>query len=910
MFNLMKRHLVFLLLSVLSFSLHAQSKLSGKVTDAIDNQKLTNATLMLITAKDSILVDFTYSDEAGSFSMAQPDTGTYLLIASYPKYGDFYTEIVPKTAYQNLSIGLTSTAQLLEEVVVTGRIPIKINGDTTEYDAGSFTVEKNAKVEDLLKVLPGITVDAAGNITAQGKTVKRVLVDGEEFFGDDPTLVTRNLRSDMVDKVQVYEKKSEQAERTGVDDGQREQTINVKLKEDAKNGLFGKALLGGGTDEFYMGQLMINKFKGSQKISAYSLFGNNATTSLGREDAEKFGGDSGVTYGDDGSTWFTNVQDPFSGQGVVGVPNAINTGVTYSDRFNEDKHKVNLNYKYGRISSDGREETIMSGIINNNMSKNVDTENDQHRVNLKYDLNLDSLNSLTIAGNATKKNLWTVNDLQSQQLDANMQPVITNNSREMTEADVSSFRINALYTHKFMKKGRSFTFNGQVSRDENDGGGTLFSRVENSFTNTDSITDQVKNRLQTSQNQRASLTYTEPLSKVLNLSLGGGIERNKNSSLVQSFNKSASGEYNELDERFSNDYEFDRLSSNYKVALNYTTDKFRANLSNSLNNDKLNQFNNNTQDELSRTFFTYNPSLNGSYSFTKSKVLWFNYNGRNQLPSLSQIQPILDNSDPLNQYIGNEALKPSFSNSFNAGYNSFKLLTGSYIYLGGNVVLQKDPISQNINIDRGVNFYEWNNIEGETNVNANAWAGHYFKIDKDLGLGNSPQLSFNWNKNYNFFNGDLNQVNTTNFNFTYNIIRDTKTGLNFNVSLSPQYRLMKSSLQTDINSNGFVFGSDGSVEYFFTKTLKVYANYNYTYEAPTQAFDQKFEQFLIHPGVSKKFLKNESLVVDFMINDVLNQNRGFSRSAVNSVFTQRRFDTIRRYYMLKVSWDFAKMFVN
>ncbi|GHE49161.1 collagen-binding protein [Sphingobacterium griseoflavum] len=895
---------------MLSFSLQAQTKLSGKVTDVNDNQKLANATLMLITSKDSILVDFTYTDASGNFSMNQPNTGSYLLIASYPKYGDFYTEILSQKRYDDFAIGLTNTAQLLEEVVVTGRIPIKIIGDTTEYDAGSFTVEKNAKVEDLLKVLPGITVDAAGNITAQGKTVKRVLVDGEEFFGDDPTLVTRNIRSDMVDKVQVYEKKSEQSERTGVDDGQREQTINVKLKEDAKNGLFGKALLGGGTDDFYMGQLMINKFKGSQKISAYSLFGNNATTSLGREDAEKFGGDSGVSYGDDGSTWFTNVQDPFSGQGVIGVPNAINTGVTFADRFKEDKHKVNINYKYGRIASDGQEETTTNGIINNYTLKDVDTKNDQHRVNLKYDLNLDSLNSLTIAGNATKKNLRTTNVINSRQFNQDLAPTVENSSTELNESDLSSFLLNALYTHKFMKKGRSLTFNGQVSRDESQGGGSLYSDVNYLSQNTRTITDQVKNRLQTSENQRASLTYTEPLSKAFNLSLGGGIERNKNASLVESFNKSASGAYDELDLKFSNNYDFDRLSSNYKVALNYTTEKFRANLSNSLNNDRLNQYNNYSNEELSRTFFTYNPSLNGSFSFTKSKVLWFNYSGRNQLPSLSQIQPILDNSDPLNQYIGNENLSPSFSNSINLGYNTFKLLTGSYFYVGGNVTFQKDPITQNIAVRDTINIYEWSNVNGKTNTNASAWLGHYFKLNKDLGLANSPQLSIGLTENYNFVNSELNKVNSTNYTFTYNVIRDTKTGLNFNVNLSPQYRLMKSSLQPDINSNGFVLGSDGSVEYFITKTFKVYTNYNYLYEAPTQAFDQKFEQFLVHPGVSKKFLKNESLVVDFMINDVLNQNRGFSRSAVNSVFTQRRFDTIRRYYMLKVSWDFAKMFVK
>ena len=176
-------------------------------------------------------------------------------------------------------------------------------------------------------------------------------------------------------------------------------------------------------------------------------------------------------------------------------------------------------------------------------------------------------------------------------------------------------------------------------------------------------------------------------------------------------------------------------------------------------------------------------------------------------------------------------------------------------------------------------------------------------------MSNSPQLSLSTSENYNFFNGELNKVNTTNYNFTYTLTRDTKTGLNFNINLSPQYRVMESNLQQNTNSNGFVFGSSGSVEYFFTKTLKVYTNYDYTYEAATKAFDQKFDQFLLHPGVSKKFLKNESLILDFTVNDVLNQNKGFSRSASSSVFTQRRYDTIRRYYMLKLSWDFTKMFL-
>src|SRR5690606_2412195 len=182
--------LLFALIFVSSFMLvHGQTKITGEVVDESDQTtKLTNATIMLLQAKDSILVDFTRANENGKFSLVKPDSLSYLVVVSYPKFGDYVREITEQGEVSLGKIGLTSVSNLLEEVMVTGKIPVVIKGDTVEYDASSFAVEKNAKVEDRLKVLPGMTVEANGKITAQGKTVEKVLVDGEEFFGDDPTL--------------------------------------------------------------------------------------------------------------------------------------------------------------------------------------------------------------------------------------------------------------------------------------------------------------------------------------------------------------------------------------------------------------------------------------------------------------------------------------------------------------------------------------------------------------------------------------------------------------------------------------------------------------------------------------------------------------------------------------------------
>ncbi len=885
-----------------------QSTITGAVVDEIDQFRLKNAAIMLLQAQDSVLIDYTRTDINGKFSLKSPTNGDYLMIISYPKYADFSKAITINQPLSDVGqIGLTSVAHLIEEVVVRGRAAITIKGDTTEYDASQFKVEKNAKVEDLLKAFPGITVDGSGNITAQGKSVKKVLVDGEEFFGDDPTLVTRNLRADMVDKVQVYEKKSDQAERTGVDDGVREQTINVQLKDDAKNGMFGKALAGGGTDDYYMGQLMLNKFKGSQKISLYGLFGNNGTTSINWSDAQKFGIEVDASY--DGGQMVVN--DPFSGQGVVGIPRAINSGVNFNDRWKKDKYNLNLSYKYGKIAAEGEDETIMSGVINSMTKKNVDTDNNQHRINLRLNAKLDSLNEILFKGAASRKSLWSNSITNSENYTSGMDLLLSNSSNEVVENKVDNYNFDVLYTKKFLKKGRSLTLNAVANTSETNGNGSLFAVLNSVAQGLRDTTDQIKNTDQSINNIQGAVKYTEPLSSKVNLSLGYRIVNIENQSILESYNRNTStGRYEQLDQRFSSNYDFNRLSNNYDVTLGYVTDKLSVNLMNVFNDDRLKQINNYDGRKINREFFTYNPRLTTSINFSTAKSLRINYAGRNQLPSLNQIQPILNNSDPLNIYEGNETLNPSFTNSVDAFYHSFNLLANQFKYIGGNVTLTKDPISQNVTIENGINRYKWSNMNGKTDHNLAIYAGYHFRLFKPLALDNSFTLTFSNGKNNNFFNDAANLVKSQSYSLAYEFKRETKTGFNFVTRFTPQYRNMTSNLSPDQNNSGFVFTSGGGLEYFFSSSFKVYTNYDYSYEAPTEAFDQKIERFLVHPGISKKFLKNESLMLDFTVNDVFNQNIGYSRMQSNSIFIQRRYDTIRRYYMLKLSWDFTKMFVK
>ena len=241
----------------------------GVIADSVEHVKLQNSSIAVLQAKDSLLVKYTRAGEDGAFSFNGLAKGKYILLVSYPDYAD-YTQSFTLDSTKQLrnfgNINITPKSRLLKEVIIKGTAAqMKIKGDTTEFNAKAFVTQPNARVEDLLKQLPGITVDQNGNITAQGEAVKKVLVDGEEFFGDDPTLVTKNIRADMVDKVQVYDKKSDQATFTGIDDGKKEKTINIKLREDKKKGMFGKVEAGDGPQGIYQGELLFNAFKAKQK---------------------------------------------------------------------------------------------------------------------------------------------------------------------------------------------------------------------------------------------------------------------------------------------------------------------------------------------------------------------------------------------------------------------------------------------------------------------------------------------------------------------------------------------------------------------------------------------------------------------------------------------------------------------
>jgi len=910
---------------MLTNATHAQTKVSGEIVDSKDGGKLGKAAVVLLNAKDSVLVKFVRTNENGSFSFPKIDTGTYRFIVSFPQYVDVVKDVtVGQEPIAFGTIKLSKAALLLEEAQVTGRIPVVMKGDTIEYDAGSFKVEKDAKVEDLLKVLPGMTMDANGKITANGKEVKKVLLDGEEFFGDDPTLITKNIRSDMVSKVQVYEKKSDLADRTGVDDGERTQTIDIKLKADSKKGMFGQATVGGGTDNYYGGKVMVNKFKGSQKIAVYGIAANDGMVGLGFEDGQKYGvGSSNVEVMDGGGIMISGGDGSEGGfDGTYyggGVPKALNFGASYSDKTANDKHKINVSYKRNQLNvnntnTNSAQNNLPGQARIDNSVTESDKETKTNAANLRYDYKLDSLTDLTVKMGFNKSQQDNFSETFADQKTLDGLGITETYSKNNSRTDQDKFNMNLLLTRRFKKERRSLTLGVNTSTDQNDGKTNYFSRAYLfKDEGIDTITvDQFKKDKNKNTNLGASLTFTEPLSKKLTGSIGYSFLNNQSETLNQSFDKDpVTGEYTVLDQEVLNDFDFISLKNGINTSLNYKDNKLTVNLSNQLDFEDVKREYNNLETMLQRDQTSIRPSLSANYKITKSKSVNLYYSGRTLQPSLTQIEPLKQNWQQLVTYLDNFDLKSGFTNNYSLNFNSYKQLKDQSVYAYISATQGNNTISSRVRYyDNGTQDVQYVNID-KTNWRIYGRSGYRFVVQKKWGLNLNLGMNAEYNSQYSYLSLEreeprLNQNETWSLAPSIGLSRYKANKLDFYLNINPGVEKLNSSLQPQLSRTTFTMNSYGNVTYYFPKDFKVGLNVNQSYQSSTQTL-QSINIVNMNGYISKKFFKDKSLEAQIYVNDILNKNSGINRYQNGSSFIQSSNEVLHRYGMLKVIYNFTTM---
>jgi len=919
----MKLHTPFtlLLLVCLAFTARAQNlTLSGSVTDTVNSNPLENAAITLLRAGDSVLETYTRANAAGAFSLQPSAQGKYILMVTFPGFAD-YVDVVNIQSETTLGeIPMVSKTHLLKEFVFTQQVSaIKIKGDTTEYVADSFAVRDNATVEALLKKLPGIQVGKDGEIVAQGEKVQKILVDGEEFFSDDPAVVTKSLQANVVDKVQVFDKKSEQAEFTGIDDGEKTKTINLQLKENKKKGYFGKIAAGAGAGDeqnYFENQAMVNAFKSKRKLSVFGIMSNTGKIGLGWEDRDKFAtsntqmtDDGGIiSYYDDADDNFEDWDGKYNGEGL---PKAWTGGAHYSNKWNEDKHHLSSNYRYASqtIETSGNMLTqyVLPGDSQyfSNQTREMLTSGERNKADGLYEWKPDSTTSIKLTANAGLVNTHNkaVYHTETFTGEGDEKNVLNFNDRTLTtDATTQSFNSTLDWRKKLAKKGRTISLNFEQRYKETESEGYLLAQNSAGAGNV----DQRKNNSNSAFSLSGRAAYTEPLAKKIFLELNYSAKIDNNNADRNAYNKTTplNDGYTNLDSAFSSNYAFDVFTHTGGSNLRFVYEKLNFSFGGAVANAAFRQEDLVADTSINYNFTNFFPRANIAYNMSKRSKISLSYNGSTNQPTIQQIQPLRDNTDPLNIAIGNPNITQEFNHRINLQANDYRPLSGRYLWAGAGVSFVNNDISRSENVDSiGRRVYQYINVDGNYSLWGNIWYG--YRITK-LNLQTGISLNINANHTNNYVNGIKNTSDYNTYGGSFDINYDSKDEkLSFSIRPGLTYNDNRSTISTLATS---FWTSNNELEASWELPLKFELGteiYWYIREQ-TSVFDRNNNVFKWNAYISKKFLKNDQLELKAFVNDILNQNIGFNRYGQNNFITENNYNTIRRYGMLSLIWNFTK----
>ncbi len=912
-----------LFLCVLSQSFGQTYTIKGTVNDTLNAAVLQRASVVLIRMPDSVIQTFTRTKADGSFELKVPAQGKYLLVVTFPSFADYTDVINVKKSVTNYgAVPMVSKEHLLKEFVLKQQVAaIKIKGDTTEYMADSFKVKEGATVEDLLKRLPGIQVDKNGQITAQGETVQKILVDGEEFFSDDPKVVTQGMQAAVVDKVQVYDKKSDQTEFTGIDDGQRTKTINLELKEDKKKGYFGKIDAGGGTDGYFQDQGMINAFKAKEQFSVFGIMSNTDKVGLGWQDNNSFSSGSGVTeITDEGQVTITsnnNAEDLAGWDGKYngeGLPKIWTGGAHFADKWDDDKQHVTANYRYAMQNVEITGTTVTQNPLPNDgesvihQDKNQFSRGDRHGLDAMYEWKIDSLTSIKLTMTAGEKNTDISTMYNSTTLFGDTLLSNTNNRKVTSNANADFVNADLLMRRKFAKKGRTLSVDIKENYKDSKSDGHL-----TSFTNI--YTDTVPSVIPSYVSQRktsdlgtlafaAKATYTEPLSKVAYLEADYGVTVNNSNSTNNSYDSSGkSGKFDSLDNYYSTNYKYNILTNMGGLAARFVYKDINFSFGSDISNSQYYQYDALRPDTPARryAYLNYFPKATFVYKVGRETNLRFNYLGSTTQPTIDEISPQHQNTDPTNQTVGNQNLKQQFTNAFSLRFNNFKILSQRYLFGSASFNTITDAISTDVTNINGIRTTKYVNVNG--NYNGFAFLGYGFKLKKiDLQIGAHVNAGINHINSY--INDSLNHSNNNTYTFTLDLeyYKDKKFSVEFNPSVT--YNDNKSSI-TAYSTSYWTSSNEltGSVQ--LPWKLELGATVNWFLRQQTTLFYKNNDVLLCNAYIGKKLRKKSDIEIRASVFDLFNQNIGYDRSAQAGIITENTYNTIKRYGMLSLIWNFS-----
>lgn len=912
-----KKSLATLLLLCSFFFADAQAtKISGTVVESSDGKAVKNAVVALLSTTDTTFIEFSRTTADGDFSLKDVEAGNYIFMVMHPVFADYVEEI--SINGQNLKmppIKMIAKSKLLEEVIIKSGAPMRIKGDTTFYTADSFNVSANANVEELLKKLPGIQVDKDGKITAMGENVSKVLVDGEEFFGDDPGMAVKNLRADAVKEVQVFDKKSDQAEFTGIDDGNTQKTINLKLKDNKKRGYFGKIDLAGGLNkrinDRYNNNLMFSTFKGKRKLSAYFLNGNTGQDGLSWEDNEKYGEAMDFSDFDGSGVYFVNYTSNAEETYINpqnGFLTNINSGIQYSNKWGQSK--LNISPKFNSQDYYNTQDYFKQTTVgDSSLFETAKSASNIDRYNIKTsataDIQFDSSNSVKIS---LKGNFYhSESDEFRNSITQGDNSTVKNTSFRKNDinSDKQSLMANILFKHKFKKARRTFTLAADIKSLNSEAINYLESNNEIYFDGLPAYLISQDQRTNTKSNTltlSATAVYTEPLNKNFSLEISHEVlVNNGNNNQITYTYSPVTGKYDDLLDSLTNDFKQDVITNKPSIKINYSTKKLKYNFGTGFGITDFKLTDKTISKDYVRNFTNFYPSATLVYSYKSNASLRINYNGNTTQPSINQLQPLKNNNDYFYQYLGNPDLKTTFSNNLRISHNNYNFLKDRYLYQSLNIRLTNNSITNNriIDLDSGKTTIQPINTNG--NLSVSFYAGGGFKVKKyNVRVGFNPFISYN--RYAEFINSIKSLSNTVNTGINVYLNKSDDKKYDLSLSNNFSYNRNKLTQQTTIlNYTTNTLSFEGTV--YYKKVWSINTEYDFYARGKTQQFDKGLNSNLWNAKLQRTFAKDE-FTAYVKVRDILKDDKGIDRNIYGNTLTEIRNDRLQRYWLVGFIWNF------
>lgn len=941
----MKKLFLLPLLGLFSTLLLAQAPTRYQIEGfAVDTSAapLGSATVMLLQRKDSSLVNFTRTDVKGAFVMRNVKKGDYLVKISFVGYIPYNKDV---EFGDNATVDLGAlklkpiTKELFEVVIKTARAPMSIKGDTIEYDARTFKVPPGSTVEDLLRKLPGVQVDQDGNVVAQGQQVRKVTVDGKRFFGDDPKMATKNLPAEAISKVQIFNDKSEQAKVTGVDDGKKEKTVNLELKDGFKKGGFGKMTAGIGMDgnsgRGARGEIKgnYNKFDDKNQFSLIGLTNNTNQTGMSWDDYQDFRGSGSFSQWNDNGDfgfgggmrffYFGDEDDgglniPVGGGRGRGYSNNVAGGINYN--YNTKKTKLNSSYYYNSTRQvldavRSRENFLQNGSFKTTEESSQINFVGNHRLSFRYEQTLDSMNTMIFTNNsrlnAGNTRLFSFQqNLRNNNIRSNESTI--NNGTEVNKFETAN---TLIYRLKFKKKGRNFAASASYGYTQNDG--IADQNSVNLFFSATNANDFIRRALDLTNNTesrvtelKSSLLWVEPLSKRFFWETFLNLGRRANDVNRDAFDlgKEAGRQMgvDSLSTFFDNTITFARLGSGLRYSFKGVN--FSAGLAAQrfgLDGRFALGLNPTNFTKIDKTFIAWIPNASFNLDLKNNRYLWSDYDVSVNQPSLRDLQPVIDNSNPLFIRQGNPDLLPSVSHNINVGYNMFNPASFTNINFNLYYTYNVNQIIYNQEVDARtlITVTKPTNITGGQSLGS--WMNFGFPLKKtksNLNLNFNPSLS----NNLTYINGVLNENNNQNYRFGLRL--DLTPSDNFTLYTNANWGVTNSRFSVNTTQNmrilNHTYGATMNIklpkEFFINTNLdyRIFINNRFN-------LDQRLP--IMNASIYKILGKAKKAELRLSLYDAFNRNLGINQFANQNFVSQEKVQTLARYAMLSFTYNMRGM---